>query len=124
MNITVKNETIEIDDQGFLINPDDWNEDVGLELVKQHEAAGHRKVTETGWMLVKTFRDFYEEHMYHPRMNELIRLRTKLDGKDFEREEHDFKEFLYELFPYGPIRMLAKLAGLSQTVIAEEVTGG
>ena len=124
MNITVNNETIETDEQGFLLNPLDWTEDVGLELIKQHEAAGHRKVTETGWMLIKSFRDFYEEHMRHPRMNELIRLRAKLDGKDFEKEEHDFKEFLYELFPHGPIRMMAKLAGLTQTAVAEEGTGG
>ena len=57
MNITVNNETIETDDQGFLKNPEDWTEDVGLELVKQHEAAGHAKVTQTGWMLIKYFRE-------------------------------------------------------------------
>lgn len=124
MNITVNSKSIEVDDQGFLLNSDEWSEDVGLELVKQHEAAGHKKVTETGWMLVKFFREFHDENMRHPHMNELIRMRSKLDGKDFEKEEHDYKTFLYELFPHGPIRMLAKLAGLSQVSIAQEVTGG
>ena len=121
MSITVKNQVTETDEQGFLLNPEDWTEDVGLELVKQHEAAGHRKVTETGWMLVKSFRDFYEDHMRHPTMNELIRNREKLDGKDFEKEEHDYKEFLFELFPHGPIPMLAKLAGLPREAVAKEM---
>ena len=49
MNITVNDKSIEIDEEGFLVDPRDWSEDVGLELVKQHEAAGHKKVTETGW---------------------------------------------------------------------------
>lgn len=124
MSITVKGEVIETDKEGFLVNPDDWTEDVALELVKQHEAAGHRKVTETGWQLIHYFRDFYEEHMRHPKMNEIMRQREKMDGKDFEKEEHDYKEFLYELFPHGPIRMLSKMAGLPQNAIAQEVAGG
>ncbi len=124
MSITVKGEVIETDKEGFLLNPDDWTEDVGLELVKQHEAAGHKKVTETGWLLIKSFNDFYVDHMRHPTMNEIIRQRKKQDGKDFEKEEHDYKEFLYELFPHGPIRMLAKMAGLPQSAVAQEVTGG
>ena len=120
MNITVNNEAVETDDQGFLKNPDDWTEDVGLELVKQHEAAGHRQVTETGWMLIKYFRDFYEDHMRHPTMIGLIREHEKLEGKSF-KEEIDYKQNLYELFPHGPIPMIAKLAGLSRNAVAQEM---
>ena len=120
MNITVNNETIETDEQGFLLNPDDWTEDVGLELVKQHEAAGHKKVTETGWMLIKYFRDFYEDHLRHPTMIDLIREHEKLEGKSFE-EEVDYKQNLYKLFPHGPIPMIAKLAGLPHEAVAKEM---
>jgi len=120
MNITVKEEVIETDEEGFLLNPDDWSEDVGLELVKQHEAAGHMKVTETGWMLVKYFRDFYEDHMRHPTMIDLVREHEKLEGKSF-KEEIDYKQNLYKLFPHGPIAMIAKLAGLPQNAVAQEM---
>lgn len=34
-----------------------------------------------------------------------------LEGKDF-KDEKDYRDFLYELFPHGPVRMLCKLAGL------------
>ena len=121
MNIKIGHQIIKLDEQGFLLDPEDWTEEVALELIKQHEAAGHKKVTETGWRLIKAFREFYEDHMRHPTMNELIRNRAKLNGKDFEKEEHDYKEFLFELFPHGPIPMLAKLAGLPQEAVAKEM---
>jgi len=120
MSIEVNGKTIEVDGEGFLLNPDDWSEEVGLELVRQHEAAGHRKVTETGWMLIKYFRDFYEEHMRHPSMNELIREHEKHEGKSF-KEEVDYKQNLYELFPHGPIPMVAKLAGLPHNAVTKEM---
>ena len=124
MSITVNNRTIKVDREGFLLDPGDWNDDVGLALIKQHEREGHKEVTETGWLLIKSFRDFYDDHMRHPNMNELIREHAKRRGRSFEEEKHDYKEFLYELFPHGPIRMLAKLAGLPRTAIAQEITGG
>ncbi len=121
MDIVIGDQITKTDDQGFLLNPEDWTKEVGLELVKRHEADGHKKVTQTGWMLINYFHDFYEDHMRHPTMNEIIRDREKHDGKDFEKEEHDYKEFLYELFPHGPIPMLAKLAGLPREAVAKEM---
>ena len=123
MTITVHGKTVATDNEGYLVDPQDWSEEVGLELVRQHEAAGHKKVTETGWMLIRYFRGFYEEHLRHPNMNELIRQHEKLEHKSFE-QEIDYKQMLYDMFPHGPVRMLAKLAGLPKTAIAEEVSGG
>ncbi len=120
MNMTVNNECIKTDAQGFLKNLEDWTEDVGLELIKRHEAAGHAEVTETGWMLIKYFRDYYEDHMRHPTMLDLIREHQKLEGKSF-REEVYYKQNLYQLFPHGPIPMIAKLAGLPQHAVAQEM---
>ncbi len=123
MSITVNGNTIETDNEGFLVNPDDWTEDVGLELVKQHETAGHKKVTETGWMLVKYFRNFYEDHLRHPTMQDLIREHEKLENKNY-REENDYKQMLFDMFPHGPIPMLAKLAGLPHRAVAQETGSG
>lgn len=111
MSIEVNGKAIETDEEGFLINPDDWDEDVAKVLVQQHEAAGHKQVTEEGWSLIRYFREYYEDHMTHPTMHKILRERAKEEGKDFLSEEK-FKDHLYELFPHGPIRMLCKLAGL------------
>jgi len=123
MNITVNDRTIELDNEGYLLNPDDWTEEVGRQLIKLHEAAGHKKVDEAGWLLIKYVRNFYEDKLRHPSMNELIRSREKEEGKDFKGESA-FRDRLYVLFPHGPIRMLAKLAGLPKNAIAEETSAG
>jgi len=44
-------------------------------------------------------------------MHKLLAGRAKLESKQFADEE-SYKNFLYELFPHGPVRMLCKLAGL------------
>ncbi|HFD79045.1 MAG TPA: TusE/DsrC/DsvC family sulfur relay protein [Gammaproteobacteria bacterium] len=111
MSIEVNGRIIETDEEGFLLNPDDWDEDVAEALVRAHEAAGHKPVTETGWELIRYFREYYEAHQVHPTMHKLLAQRARLEGKPFHDEE-SYRDFLYELFPHGPIPMLCKLAGL------------
>lgn len=53
MTITVFGKTIKTDNEGYLLNPQDWTKELRLEMVKQHRADGHKKVTETGWMIAK-----------------------------------------------------------------------
>ncbi|WP_198266536.1 TusE/DsrC/DsvC family sulfur relay protein [sulfur-oxidizing endosymbiont of Gigantopelta aegis] len=118
MSIEVNGKTIATDEEGFLLNPDDWNEDTMEALIKQHEAAGHKPVNETARGLVEYFREYYEDKMMHPSMHKLILTLGKVKGKHF-RDQEEYKKFLYELFPHGPVIMLSKLAGLPKPV--EEV---
>jgi len=111
MTIEVNGKTIETDEEGYLINPDDWDENIAEALIKQHEAAGHKQVTETDWRLINYFREYYENHMKHPSMNHLLQERAKLHNEHFE-DEKTYKKFLFDLFPHGPVRMLCKLSGL------------
>lgn len=120
MNIKVNGRDIEVDDEGFLVNPDDWTDEVGRELIKLHEAAGHKKVTEAGWLLIKCVRNYYEDKLHHPSMNQLMRAYEDKSEENYAKES-DFKKRLYELFPHGPIAMLAKLAGLPKNAVAQEL---
>ena len=111
MKLKVNNTELEIDEEDYLLNPEDWDEDVALALIAKHEADGHKKVTETGWELIRYFREYYEDHMMHPSMHRLLKDREKVESKVFN-DEKSYREFLYELFSHGPINMLCKLAGL------------
>lgn len=111
MSIEVNNKVIKTDEEGYLLEPDDWNEDVAEALIRQHEADGHKPVTETGWELIRYFREYYEDHMIHPSMHKLLTERARLHKNHF-KDEKGYRDFLYELFPHGPIPMLCKLAGL------------
>ena len=105
--LEVNGKKIETDEEGYLLNPDDWDENVA-EVMAEREGW---KMTATHWMLVGFFRNFYEDHMRHPTMHELVKKMGKFHGKRFE-EAKKYRDFLYTLFPPGPIQALCKLAGL------------
>jgi TusE/DsrC/DsvC family sulfur relay protein len=111
MSIEVHGRIVETDEEGFLIDPDEWDEDVGDALIKQHEADGHIPVSETARGMVGYFREHYRESKAHPTLNKLRLILTERHGKGFHDQEA-YKKFLYGLFPHGPVRMLCKLAGI------------
>ena len=115
MSIEVNGKIIETDEEGYLINRDDWNDEVCEALIKQHEADGHKPLSETARGLIDYFRAYYQENQVHPTMHKLVLTLGKNQGEHF-REQESYKNFLYELFPHGPVRMLCKLAGLPKPV--------
>ncbi len=112
MTLTVNGKTLETDSEGFLLNPEDWDEDVMAALIAAHEAAGHKPVSETAIGLIEYVREYYDEHQKHPTMHELIKELGRHEGESFHEAEASYKKFLYDMFPHGPVQMLAKLAGL------------
>ncbi len=111
MTVEVNGKSIATDNEGYLLTPEDWDTDVAKALIRQHESAGHKKITETGWELINYFREYYDDHMKHPSMHQLLVDRARLENKNFS-DEKIYKNFLYGLFPHEPVRMLCKLAGL------------
>ena len=111
MSITVNNKIIETDNEGFLLNPNDWDDKVAMELIAQHEADGNKQVTEAVGRLIRYFREYYQNHMMHPSMKRLLADHAKIEGENFKDEE-SYQAFLNDLFPNGPVPILSKLAGL------------
>ena len=115
MSIEVNGKIIETDEEGYLLNQDDWNDEVCEALLKQHVADGYKPVSDTARGLIDYFRAYYQENQVHPSMHKLVLTFGKNQGEHF-RDQESFKNFLYELFPHGPVRMLCKLAGLPKPV--------
>ena len=111
MALRIADKTIETDEEDYLLDPDAWDECVAEAIA----AAECLELTETHWGLINYFRTFYEDHMRHPTMHELVMTLGKYHGKHFE-EAKKYREFLYELFPQGPVPTLCKLAGLPKPV--------
>ena len=122
MSLTIGNEIIETDDEGFLLDPENWNEEIMEALIGEHEKAGHRPVGSLGRAMIFFFRDFYEDRLRHPTMREMIQFHAQKNGLSFQEAEK-LRDVLYESFPHGPIPMLAKLAGLPRPPVAEELEG-
>lgn len=101
--IEVAGRSIELDEEGYLTNLNDWSEDVAQILADQDEL----KLTENHWEVVNFLREYYDEYQIAP----AVRVLTKAIGKKLGAEKGTSK-YLYELFPYGPAKQACRYAGL------------
>jgi len=101
--IDVNGKSVELDEEGYLVNLSDWNEDVAKVLAAQDEI----ELSESHWEVVNFLRDYYDEYQIAP----AVRVLTKAIGKKLGKEKGNSK-YLYELFPYGPAKQACRFAGL------------
>ena len=90
---------VEVDEDGFLQEPDSWNENVAAALATTEGVAD---MTEAHWKVVNYLRDYYAKFGIAP----MIRKLCKETG-------YPLKE-IYELFPSGPAKGACKVAGLAK----------
>ena len=88
---------VELDDRGYLKNPQDWSRDLAPLLASRD---GLRHLTAEHWSVIDVLRAHHLERGTAPMIRELCR-RT---GLSLQR--------LYELFPKGPAQDACRVAGL------------
>ena len=98
-NKTFAGKTVEVDDEGFLSNPDDWTEEMAPEIAKEE---GINELTEGHWKVINFIRQDFKEKGQIPTIR-----RMKNAGGIATSE-------LYQLFPQGPAKKSAKIAGFGK----------
>jgi TusE/DsrC/DsvC family sulfur relay protein len=93
----------EVDEEGYLLNLNDWNEEVADVLAKGENV----NMTDQHWEVVNFLREYYNEYQIAP----AVRVLTKAIGKKLGPDKGNSK-YLYELFPFGPAKQACKIAGL------------
>ena len=102
MAYLVNGQELETDEQGYLLEPD-----YSDEVVQVIAAAEGIELTEDHWKVVAYLRDEYREQGHTPNFRNLLKaLEDILPGCD--------SKALYALFPVGPAKQGAKVAGLPQ----------
>ncbi|AEG16965.1 TusE/DsrC/DsvC family sulfur relay protein [Desulfofundulus sp. TPOSR] len=96
-SINVNGVEIEQDEDGFIVDPNLWNEDVAKALAAQE---GISELTEEHWKVVNYLRNYYLQFQIAP----MIRKLCKETGFSLKK--------IYELFPSGPAKGACKVAGL------------
>jgi tRNA 2-thiouridine synthesizing protein E len=96
-SITVGGINIDIDEDGFIQEPDKWDESVALALA---QTEGVNELSEKHWQLINYLRDYYKKFGIAP----MIRKMCKEVGMKLNE--------VYELFPTGPAKGACKTAGL------------
>ncbi len=102
-NVDVAGKSIEVDEEGYLVNLADWDEDVAAYLAQEEKV----EMTQNHWEVVNFLREYYQEYQIAP----AIRVLTKAIAKKLGPDKGNNK-YLYELFPYGPAKQACKIAGL------------
>ena len=97
-NIEVAGKKIELNEEGFLANPKEWNEEIAKTLGKVEE--GLDVLTEDHWAVINYIRGYYLEKELAP----MVRKICKNTGLKLK--------YIFELFPSGPAKGACKLAGL------------
>jgi len=95
--VTLGGKEIEIDEDGFIQEPDKWDESVAKDLAKTEDVSD---MTEEHWKLVNYLRDYFLEYGIAPP----VRMLVKQTGFDLKK--------IYQLFPGGPAKGACKVAGL------------
>jgi tRNA 2-thiouridine synthesizing protein E len=96
---TYAGKTVEVDEEGFLANPDDWTEEMAPELAKE---VGINSLDDIHWKVIKFMRADYKEKGQIPTIRR-IKNAGGVPVKD-----------IYAHFPSGPAKKAAMISGLGK----------
>ena len=103
MSYEYDGQTIEADEEGYLIDLSLWTKELANLIAKDEEI----EMSDDHWEVVDFLRQYYEDFQIAP----AVRVLTKAVKKKLGPEKGNSK-YLYELFPYGPGKQACKIAGL------------
>ena len=102
-SIEVAGKSVEVDEEGYLVDRSDWNEEIAKAMAEADDCA----LSDSHWEVINFLREYYDEYQIAP----AVRVLTKAIGKKLGKDKGNSK-YLYELFPYGPAKQACKYAGL------------
>ncbi|RPI04444.1 MAG: TusE/DsrC/DsvC family sulfur relay protein [Actinobacteria bacterium] len=94
---TVADTAVELNDDGFFVHPEQWTEAMAPELARRE---GIDDLTDAHWTVIRFMRAEYLAKGTGP----TVRVLGKTSGVSIKE--------LYELFPKGPAKVAAKIAGI------------
>jgi len=103
MELIIEGVALKTTDDGFLVDLNDWNEDVAIKLAKLNAL----ELTPLHWEIVHFIRSYYLQFKHLPN----ARVFTKAIKKQFGEGKGNSR-YLHRLFPQGPLKYACKIAGI------------
>lgn len=108
MSYEYNGNTLEANENGYLVNHEDWNEDVAGIIA---EAEGIT-LSEKAWDIINFLRDeYFNNNGNQPNERNMVK-HFKSVWTDLAKVD---AKSLYEHFPMGPAKQAGKIAGLPET---------
>ncbi len=103
MAIEIGSLILETDNEGFLLDPSEWTEDVAHEIAQREELP----LSDDRWTVVRFVREYFEYRQSVPEARYALKaMREQLGAEKATRK------YLYQLFPYGYGQQACKIAGM------------
>jgi len=97
----IGNATIDVDADGFMTNLSQWTRDIAVALAKEE---GIAELTAAHWKVIEYMQKEFKENGVVPTVRKINK-----SGLISTKE-------LYEIFPGGPVKKAARIAGLAKPV--------
>ncbi len=94
---TLAGTPVDVNDEGFFEKPEQWTEEMATEMAEEE---GIDDLTPQHWQVIHFMRKEYDEKGTGP----TVRVLGKSSGVSVKE--------LYQLFPKGPAKVAAKIAGI------------
>jgi len=103
MALEVEGQALAVDDEGYLVDPVNWNEQVAQALARQERIV----LSEEHWGVIRFMREYYEQHQIAPDARHVMKHLAAINGAG-KAGRND----LFVLFPYGYVKQACKIAGM------------
>lgn len=91
--------SVEVNEEGFMLNPEDWNKDIAVEIAQQE---GISELTPAHWQVIEFCRQSAKDTGKAPTLRQIT------NGAGVSTKD------LFALFPKGPAKKVAKISGLGK----------
>jgi len=95
----IAGKTVEFDEEGFMVNPDDWTREIAEALAAEE---GINELSDLHWKVIEFCRSDFQARGEPPTLRRI----TKAGGVSTKE--------LFALFPKGPAKKVARIAGLGK----------
>jgi TusE/DsrC/DsvC family sulfur relay protein len=95
--LTLTGAPVALDPEGFFVDPEEWTEEMAPQIARDN---GIAELTDAHWQVIRFMRDTFLRTGSAPS----IRTLGKVSGVPVKQ--------LYQLFPKGPAKLAAKIAGI------------
>ncbi|MBF0566412.1 MAG: TusE/DsrC/DsvC family sulfur relay protein [Nitrospirae bacterium] len=102
-SIEFEGKKIELDEDGYLMNLNDWSDGIAKHLAKEDNC----ELTDAHWEVINFLRSYYQQYQIAPMIKILVKEIKKTMGADKGNTK-----YLYQLFPDGPAKQACRYAGL------------
>jgi len=95
----IAGKTVQVNEEGFMTDPSEWNKDIAVEIAKEE---GIAELTDEHWKVIEFCRSNAEQSGAAPTLRQIT------SGAGVETK------VLFKLFPKGPAKKVAKISGLGK----------